>query len=171
MPVCRSVSPVSRATAYSWHAFVRPPLVEILDVAHAQVEGIRLTAESSKRQLEAQMASIKHDAAQAAAKQRASEATWQAQIDSHRSEVGLGTTCHHSSSWLSRAAAQGTNAPRAASDIRFTSMQASHAKQELQRFEAERNCAREEVRRCGWNTVHESQIAACDVHYCCCAYP
>ena len=54
-----------------------------------QAEGQRLTAESAKRQLEAQIASLKRDTAQAVAAQKAADASWQAQVDSHRAEVCL----------------------------------------------------------------------------------
>ncbi|KAK9792707.1 hypothetical protein WJX73_008450 [Symbiochloris irregularis] len=52
-----------------------------------QAEGQRLTAESSRRQLEAQVAILKRDAAQAVAAQKAADASWQAQVDSHRAEA------------------------------------------------------------------------------------
>ena len=51
------------------------------------MEGQNLMAESSKCRLEAEIASLKRDAAQAAASRRAGDASWQAQVDTHRAEV------------------------------------------------------------------------------------
>ena len=63
--------------------------VEQRMICACQMEGVRLAAESSMRQLEAEVASLKRDAAQSAASRRAADASWQAQVHSHRTEVSL----------------------------------------------------------------------------------
>ena len=59
-----------------------------------QIESVKLAAESSTRQLEAELAHARRDAAQAAAAHKAAAASWQSELDYQKAEVGNGAWVH-----------------------------------------------------------------------------
>lgn len=52
-----------------------------------QVESVQLSCESAHKQLELELANAKHNAAQAAAAHKSAAASWQGELDWHKSEV------------------------------------------------------------------------------------
>lgn len=58
-----------------------------------QMEALQLASESSARQMEAELASIKRDAAQAAAMHKQAYASWHARIDQCEAEVKFPAFC------------------------------------------------------------------------------
>lgn len=67
---------------------------------HVQIEGVKLAGESSNKQLEAELANLKRDAAQAAAAHKQAMASWHIELDLQKAEVSCSLLLALSSSLL-----------------------------------------------------------------------
>ena len=61
----------------------------MMDLLTLQVEAVQLASKSSTKQMEAELASLKRDAAQAAAAHKQAIASWHSRVDQSEAEVVL----------------------------------------------------------------------------------